>query len=184
MWHSAPARLALLGVATLLLGGCNNNWATLDSRTLTSTVDQPTTYTLYAAMTEQSAVLWTMDIPVNHRLHVDLDRGSEAPLFQTDPQKTPSKFSWTLLSLNGNRRVDGGRIDLPNVPVYQEVTIRPAPEFPEGFNFPGADAGETGTAGEVEVEIVPATPKAESDDAATEPEAEEEKSENEPTEGE
>lgn len=138
-FNSMITRLALLGLAVCLQIGCQA--ASFDIHTFTSTVNHPVTVNLIASQTG-GAILWSKEVPVNHRLRVDLNTKGDIPMVKVDPQRPATGMSWTLSDLYGSR-LESGRMDLPGVPVYLQTQMRPSPEFPADFTPPGAEIEPT-----------------------------------------
>lgn len=125
---SLTAALALL-LGGVLLTGC----VSADRRVYVSTAFQPKTITLVDAITNQD--LWSLEIPVGYQLELDLDREGESELRKIS-RLPATRFSWTLKDLRGNTH-DGGQVELPGTDIRIEMTLRPAPEYPNERATPG-----------------------------------------------
>jgi hypothetical protein len=155
---SLPARLAILALGVALLTGCQA--ASFDAEFYTSTVDKPLTFSLVAAQTG-GAVLWTYEVPVNHKLFVDIDRKGDFEIAKVTPEKPPYKMDWALFDIY-DKRIETGTINLPGVPVYRKIEYRPAPEWPPGFVPPGTVA-ETPPVEIIEAPKPPEKPEGDAD---------------------
>ena len=136
--HKDPTPMKLLyliAMAGLLLPACS-----VDKHSYTSTPFRPTSVDLVAP---QAGVVWTMDIPVNHTLKIDLDRPGDIEVFSNDPEKSPTRMHWKLVALNTGARTDSGNEVLPGIPLYIKMRFRPAPEWPADFVPPGQDDAPT-----------------------------------------
>jgi len=129
--HTLAWRGLMVAVTAMALPACMSN----DMRRFESTIDRPTTVRVVQSMTD-GAVVWEMDIPVQHSLTLNLDRVGEFEAFSVNPNKPATSFHWALFDERG-RRLDYGLEDLPGMPVRLEVELRPAPEWPEGYVPPG-----------------------------------------------
>ncbi len=120
--------LVLLMVAPLMTA-CST-----DTYYYHSTIDKPTTITLYDPMAQES--LWTKDIPVGQSLKMDLDRkgeGSLMELIKMQKGMPATVMRWKLYKTTGwNNTVDSDTLKLPGTPVRIDVSYRPAPEYPPG----------------------------------------------------
>ncbi|MFG0328610.1 MAG: hypothetical protein ACF8PN_01820 [Phycisphaerales bacterium] len=126
--------IALLAIVTVpFLNGCysqgGNRGYKGSPHSWISTTNQPLTLTLVDIRSGEE--LWTMDIPVNHKLVTRFRRGGG-----DDPINRPDRLDYELMDL---RHRTGGLNSSISVPASHarrwESSVRPAPEYP-----PGADS--------------------------------------------
>lgn len=149
--------LTLLAACALAVG-C----ASTDEHEFHSTPHLPTTVTLYDSMNARP--LWVKEVPVQHKLLVDFDRGedNEALKLNTNP---PTHMQWWLYDEDGNKdkAIQTEKMTLPGVPVILKVAYRKSPEYPPGQKTPVDEANRlfnenTGQTPLVEDEGEPAKP--------------------------
>lgn len=123
-----PLFLALLALV-LLLPACASS---LDRHRYTSTVDSPKTIVIRDPYTDH--VYWSMDIPVEHTLYINLNSRHDMEMVKQTPAPADS-MQWELTGpLRKNHRE--GRVNLPGTPVLIDLKLRPAPEYPADFKGP------------------------------------------------
>lgn len=132
-------RLSALGIVVALVSlavvGCSN-----DRRVFRSTPDLPLNYTLVDTASGQS--VWSMEVPVMHKLVVDLDRADEYEIAYISGLPA-TEMRWYLYQFRPRKLVDEGAVDLQGMPVVQKISYRPAPELPKEYVAPGMeDVGE------------------------------------------
>jgi len=132
----------ILGVL-VVASGCAN-----DRRVFNSTPTLPLNYTLVETASGQT--IWSIQVPVQHRLVVDFDRVGEIEIAHVSGQPA-TVMHWRLYSTHPWRLVDSGKIPLQGTAVMQKISYRPGPELPPDFVLPG-------TEGESEDLFGPATP--------------------------
>ncbi len=108
------------------LSGC----ASQDIHIYESTVDKPITVAVVDPI--RDVTLWEMDVPVAHKLKLDLDRQPEFEPVYADMRPARS-LSWRVYHENGGNPIESDRMDLPGIPVLLRISYRPAPEMPPGF---------------------------------------------------
>ena len=129
----AAAIAAMLMV--IVLGGCS-----IDRRVFPSSPDLPLNYSLVDTSSGQT--IWSMEVPVLHKLVVDLDRDDEVEIARISGRPATS-MRWYLYSVRPVRKIDEGRINLQGMPIVQNISYRPAPELPPDYIAPGMeDVGE------------------------------------------
>ncbi len=122
----------MCAVAVSLSSGCSD-----DTHEFRSSVDLPTTVALHDAARDRT--LWTKDIPVEHRLVLDLDRQGENELAEIS-MRPGTQAKWELFGPpNMKTPVGSDTIALPGTPVMIKVSYRPSPEFPPE---PALDEGD------------------------------------------
>ena len=115
--------LSVLLVAACALG-CSN-----DRRYLTSTVNLPLEYELVDAYTQE--VMWSLSVPVQHELMVDLDREEETEWASvSNHPATRMKWAVAPIGKRGQPMLEGS-MSLPGTPVIERLNYRAAPEFPQ-----------------------------------------------------
>jgi hypothetical protein len=142
--------LALVGLtAALVSTACTST----DRHLYESTVMRPTNVAVADATTGN--VLWSYEIPVGYAMLLDFEvPGQIEPLKVND---TPAKLlKWSLRPITGKtdpfddyplaRAEKKGRVELPGVDVIQRVSLRPAPEYPEGYVKPETANAKPATA--------------------------------------
>lgn len=109
-----------LAGALLLLGGCATK------HTFRSTPELPATVLLSETSTDK--VLWSMDVPVQHKVVVAFTTEGHDDMFNSG-SNPPTHMEWTLETLNGDE-VSHDSLALPGTNVLLNVQYRPAPEKP------------------------------------------------------
>lgn len=121
---------------SVLFSGCLHHYALNNARLpmasqdryeFESTVSRPLTVVL--AEIHGDRPIWSMDIPVDHVLVVDLDRYDEIELVSVSGRPA-QRMSWYLYGPDRGLPVDQGTLELPGVPVILKVEPRVAPEYP------------------------------------------------------
>ncbi len=129
-----PKWLAVM-LLTIALGGCS-----IDRRVFHSSPDLPLNYTLLDVSSGQT--IWSMEVPVLHKLVVDLDRDDEVEIARVSGRPATS-MRWYLYSVRPSRKIDEGKIKLQGMPIVQNISYRPGPELPADYIAPGMeDVGE------------------------------------------
>ncbi len=126
-WMKATA--AALVIMAGVLAGCDtlgkNIHMSLDRHVYESTVQLPTNVAVVEPYSGE--VLWSMEVPVEHKLTLDFSRKNEAEPASVSGHPATS-MSWKL----SGARKESGKVSLPGTPVGMKVSYRQAPEFPEG----------------------------------------------------
>jgi hypothetical protein len=97
----------------------------IDRHVYESTVQLPTNVAVVEPYSGE--VLWSMEVPVEHKLTLDFNRSGEFEPAVISGHPATS-MSWRL---SGPRK-ESGSVKLPGTPVGMKVSYRQAPEFPEG----------------------------------------------------
>lgn len=128
--RTARTSILLIGLAAAL-SACSE-----DRQVIHSTVFVPKTYTIRQLGVDQATgIIWTKDIPVQHKLNVRLTNKGDAPPF-TIKKYSATLLTWKLINVRTKVVVGKGIVPLPGVAMLQEITIRESPEYPPGFLQP------------------------------------------------
>ena len=119
--------------AYLLLAGAVLTGCSQDRHVFISTVNLPTTVTLYDPLADQS--VWSKDIPVGQKLVLDLDREGEEELFSVSGHPA-TMLTWELYDLDSSEPLVEDQMALPGVPIVIKVSYRPSPEYAPGYTPP------------------------------------------------
>lgn len=122
-WLSKNGIVGLIACVFAGAVGCSQ-----DKHVFHSTVDLPTTVTLYDHLNNRA--IWTKDVPVQHTLRLDLDRAGENELMSVSGRPATS-FRWSIYGSDSLEAIEQERIELPGTPVVLKVSYRPSPEFPD-----------------------------------------------------
>ncbi|MCX5662276.1 MAG: hypothetical protein NTW19_21565 [Planctomycetota bacterium] len=119
----------------VLMTGCAKS-------TYISTPELPTT--LLVSETSTDKVLWSMDIPVQHKVKIRFSHPNQVDMFHTGANPA-TEMSWDLYTLNGDEITDG-KVSLPGTNVLLNVQYRPAPEQPGVVPVPAKKVASTSKA--------------------------------------
>ncbi|MEX2544473.1 MAG: hypothetical protein WD316_05040 [Phycisphaeraceae bacterium] len=144
MFHSLPRlAIALLVWPTFVVGvGCASS---SDFQRIESTHDLPVSVSVIESL--DGTVLWHIDVPPEHELRMQFQRGVEGELLPVSGRPA-TRFGWSLhdesdrgwARLLGQRRVAAERgVDLPGRPVVIELTYHEPGGFPSDPFLPDAD---------------------------------------------
>ena len=119
MFKRAPSYTLAIIIfgAAVAGGGC----ASVDQHAFVSTETRPVNVALLA--TGQDQTLWEMQVPINHRLVVKLNRRDEAELFATSGRPADHML-WSLYEQDAPRRVANGDVELGGIPTRLYITYR------------------------------------------------------------
>ena len=117
--------LVILACLTGFLPACSR-----DKHVFRSTVFRPTTVSIRDLVSKE--IVWSNDIPVYHKLVVNLNRKDDYAPFRIG--SLPAKvMKWKLVNQLTKSTVDKGSVRLPDVPIIIEPTIRQGPEVPPSY---------------------------------------------------
>ena len=126
------AWLAVVGMV-----GCSQ-----DIHVFESTPSQPVTIALVDPLTDTT--MWEMDVPVDHKLKLDLNRRVELGPFYAD-MRPATKLTWRVYPLKGFSAVEKDQLQLPGREVMIRVSYRPGPEYPPDAEIAAMDVVEEAT---------------------------------------
>jgi len=98
-----------------------------DIHVFKSTADKPITVAVVDPV--RDVTVWEMDIPVAHKVKIDLDRQPEFEPIYAD-LRPPRFLSWRVYHEKGGNPIESDRIKLPGTPVLLQVSYRPSGELP------------------------------------------------------
>lgn len=98
-----------------------------DIHVFKSTVDKPVTVAVVDPV--RDVTIWEMDIPVAHKVKIDLDRQPEFEPVYAD-LRPPRFLAWRVYHEKGGNPIESDRIKLPGTPVLLQVSYRPSGELP------------------------------------------------------
>lgn len=120
----------MLTLAAGLLAGCeslpDHTFMSMDRHVYHSTVQLPTNVQIVEPYSGE--VLWSMEVPVEHKLVLDFDRKGEAELVSVS-QHPATNMKWWLVP-QGKGQKESGSVALNGTPVSMKVSYRKSPEFP------------------------------------------------------
>lgn len=121
--------LAAACCLTLAVAGCgslpDHLFYSGDRHVFYSTVQLPTNVAVVEPYSGD--VLWSMEVPVEHKLIVNFERSGELEPVSVSTQPSTA-MKWKLFGANA----ESGTVELPGTAVAMRISYRPRPEYPEG----------------------------------------------------